>query len=90
MAQFIPNAEIYSPPPSDSIPATTTREPVRVILIGSLVGINLVITILHRLGFAEPCAWSKPQKDLATGQPMCILTKKPLARLRQRPYGLAG
>jgi hypothetical protein len=30
---------------------------------------------LHRIGFAEPRAWSKIQLDPATGQPMRILTK---------------
>jgi hypothetical protein len=48
---------------------------VRIILIGSIVGINLIIAILHRLGFAEPRSWSKPQSDPVTGQPMRILTK---------------
>jgi hypothetical protein len=44
-------------------------------LIGSAVGINLVIGILHRLGFAEPRAWSKVQRDPNTGLPMRVLTK---------------
>ncbi|NJL48296.1 MAG: hypothetical protein HC929_13455 [Leptolyngbyaceae cyanobacterium SM2_5_2] len=75
MSNFIPNTEIYFLPPSDSAPARSTREPVRIILIGSIVGINLIIAILHRLGFAEPRSWSKPQNDPATSQPMRILTK---------------
>jgi hypothetical protein len=44
MTQLIPNTETYIVPPSGDTPAPApTREPVRVILIGSLVGINLII-----------------------------------------------
>lgn len=75
MSEFIPNTEIYTLPPSNPTPPEVNREPVRVILIGSAAGMTLVIAILHRLGFAEPRAWSKPQLDPATGQPMRILTK---------------
>jgi hypothetical protein len=45
-------------------------------LIGSAEGINLVIGILHRLGCAEPRAWSKVQRDPNTGLPMRVLTKR--------------
>jgi hypothetical protein len=75
MSEFIPNTEIYTLPPGNDIPDLPQREPIRVILIGSIPGINLVIAILHRLGFAEPRAWSKPQKHPTTGQPMRVLTK---------------
>ncbi len=75
MQEFIPNTETYSLPPSSHTVHEPTREPVRVILIGSAVGINLVIGILHRLGFAEPRAWSKLQRDPNTGLPMRVLTK---------------
>lgn len=75
MQEFIPNTETYSLPPSSAAVPEPAREPVRVILIGSAVGINLVIGILHRLGFAEPRGWSKAQLDPATGLPMRILTK---------------
>ncbi|MGB3309906.1 MAG: hypothetical protein WBG32_09130 [Nodosilinea sp.] len=78
MSDFIPNSEIYSLPPSGNPPGlepSDPREPVRVMLIGTATGMELVIAILHRLGFAEPRAWSKPQLDPTTGQPMRILTK---------------
>ena len=52
-----------------------TREPVRIILIGSSISTNLVIGVLHTLGFAETRAWSKPQIDPTSGKPMRILTK---------------
>jgi hypothetical protein len=75
MSDFIPNSEIYSLPPSGNPPGPDSREPVRVMLIGTATGMELVIAHLHSIGFAEPRAWSKPQLDPATGQPMRILTK---------------
>jgi hypothetical protein len=75
MQEFIPNTETYSLPPSAPAEPQSSRKPVRVILIGSVEGINLVIGILHRLGFAEPRAWSKVQRDPNTGLPMRVLTK---------------
>lgn len=78
MSDFIPNSEIYSQPPSGNPPGsepTDPREPVRVMLIGTATGMELVIAHLHTIGFAEPRAWSKPQLDPNTGQPMRILTK---------------
>jgi hypothetical protein len=78
MSEFIPNSEIYSQPPSGNPPSsepTDPREPVRVMLIGTATGMELVIAHLHSIGFAEPRAWSKPQLDPTTGQPMRILTK---------------
>ena len=73
-----PNSEVYSLPPSGNPPgaeSTDPREPVRVMLIGTATGMELVIAHLHSIGFAEPRAWSKPQIDPTTGQPMRILTK---------------
>lgn len=78
MSEFIPNSEIYSLPPAGNTPSTEPsdpREPVRVMLIGTPTNLELVIAHLHHLGFAEPRAWSKPQLDPATGQPIRILTK---------------
>ena len=72
---FIPDTETYTLPPSPANQPTPNREPIRIILIGSTYGINLIIGILHRLGFAEPRAWSKLQLDPTSGKPMRILTK---------------
>ncbi|MBE7380151.1 MAG: hypothetical protein F6J95_001915 [Leptolyngbya sp. SIO1E4] len=58
--------------PNDPAPM---REPIHIILIGSTVGVKLVVGVLHSLGFAEPRAWSKPQIDPNSGKPMRILTK---------------
>jgi len=70
MSEFIPNSEIYSLPPSGNPPgaeSTDPREPVRVMLIGTATGMELVIAHLHSIGFAEPRAWSKHQLDPTTG-----------------------
>ncbi|NEQ30576.1 MAG: hypothetical protein F6K04_06175 [Leptolyngbya sp. SIO4C5] len=75
MKDLIPHTETYHLPPNRDRKATATREPIRIIVIGSHIGINLIIGILHRLGFANATAWSKPQIDAKSGQPMRILTK---------------
>ena len=77
--EFIPNSEICSAPRSAehsrSPGSPTPTQPVREPIIGSATGIDLVIKILHRLGFAEGRAWSKPQIDPNNGRPMRVLTK---------------
>jgi hypothetical protein len=73
--EFIPNTEVYSVPPGSPAPTEPAREPVLITVIGSAIGVDLVIKILHRLGFAEARAWSKPQIDPKTGKPMRVLTK---------------
>lgn len=75
MPEFIPNTETYSLSSENLSEPLPAREPIHIILIGSTVGINLVIHLLHTLGFAEPCAWSKPQISPTSGKPMRILTK---------------
>jgi hypothetical protein len=75
MQEFIPNTEVYSAPPGSPAPAEPNREPVLITVIGSAIGVDLVIKILHRLGFAEALTWSKPQIDPKTGKPMRVLTK---------------
>jgi hypothetical protein len=69
----VPNTETYRL--ANDTASLSTREPIRIILIGSPPGVNLIIGILHGLGFAEPRAWSKPQMDPTTGKPMRVLTK---------------
>jgi hypothetical protein len=73
--EFIPNTEVYSAPPGNPAPTQPARETVLITVIGSAIGVDLVIKILHRLGFAEARAWSKPQIDPKTGKPMRVLTK---------------
>ncbi len=73
--EFIPNSEIYSAPPGSPTPTHPSRDRILITIIGSAIGIDLVIKILHRLGFAEARAWSKPQIDPKTNRPMRVLTK---------------
>ncbi len=37
------------------------RESVKILIIGSRRGINSIIHLLYRVGFAEVASWSKPQ-----------------------------
>ncbi|HEY9879037.1 MAG TPA: hypothetical protein V6D29_11305 [Leptolyngbyaceae cyanobacterium] len=73
--EFIPNTETYTVPSSEPTLIEPSREPVRIMVVGSAIGINLIIKVLHRLGFAEPRAWSKPQIDPISGKLMTIMTK---------------
>lgn len=75
MQEFIPPTETYTPPPTNTPASQPTREPVLITIIGSAFAINLIIKILHRLGFAEAGAWSKPQIDPKSGKPMRVLKK---------------
>ena len=75
MQEFIPPTGPYTPPPASNPTPEPTREPVLITLIGSTFAIGLIIKILHRLGFAEVGAWSKPQLDPKSGQPMRVLKK---------------
>lgn len=73
--EFIPHTEIYAPPPAEGQSLTSAREPVTMTVVGSKPGVELVIKVLHRLGFAEARAWSKPQIDPRSGKSMRVLTK---------------
>ncbi len=53
------------------------REQVKILVIGSHRGINSIIYWLHRLGFAEVGAWSKPQvAPNSEGKEMMSITVK--------------
>ena len=56
-------------------PNENNREPIRIMLIGSTIGINEVAKSLYHLGFAEINDWSKPQTHPNSDQQMSILTK---------------
>ncbi|NMF84125.1 hypothetical protein [Nodosilinea sp. P-1105] len=78
MSNVIPHSEFYEQLPSGDLPGPAPadpREPVRVILLGTASGMELIIAHLHHIGFAEPRAWSKLQLAPTTRQPMRILTK---------------
>lgn len=73
--EFIPRAEIYTPPPIKDKDPAPVREPVIITVVGSALGVELIIKVLHRLGFAEAIAWSKSQIDPRSGRSMRVLTK---------------
>ena len=75
MQEFIPSTETYTPPPAGTPTIKPSREPVLITIIGSTMGLNLIIQTLHRLGFAEVGTWSKPQIDPTSGKPMRVLKK---------------
>lgn len=52
-----------------------TKEPIRHMVFGSLVGVKEVIRTLHMLGYAEPHEWSRPMPTGRPGEIMAILTK---------------
>jgi hypothetical protein len=60
------------PPASEPSPG---REPIRHLLFGSPAAVRRSILILHRLGYAEPSAWSRLQQTNTPGQVMSVLTQ---------------
>ena len=52
-----------------------TKEPTRHMLFGSPAGVRQVIHLLHKLGYAEPNAWSRPMPTGRPGEVMAILTR---------------
>lgn len=74
MQEFIPNTETFAVP-SDPASTEPVREPIRMIVIGSAPGVDVIVKTLHRLQFAEVTAWSKPQIDPTSGKTMRVLTK---------------
>jgi len=51
--EFIPHTEIYAPPPATDKDPAPVREPVIITVVGSALSVELIIKVLHRLGFAE-------------------------------------
>lgn len=60
------------PPAASESPG---REPLRHLLFGSPAAVRRSILILHRLGYAEPSAWSRLQQTDTPGQVMSVLTQ---------------
>ncbi|MEH2178250.1 hypothetical protein [Nostoc sp.] len=53
------------------------RESVKILIIGSRRGINSIIHLLYRVGFAEVTAWSQPQAaPNSEGKEMMSITVK--------------
>lgn len=64
-------------PALDSLPASADdRELVRILVIGSHWGVNLIIRTLYLLGFAQVSEWSSLQPAPNSVQVMSILTRR--------------
>lgn len=62
--EFLPETSETPTPPASSIAPTEpspSREPIKVLVIGSPQGVNNTIRTLYTLGFAEVTAWSRLQ-----------------------------
>ncbi|MCC5606390.1 hypothetical protein LC612_06210 [Nostoc sp. CHAB 5834] len=71
--EFIFDTTDFKNPPS----SFRNREQVKILVIGSRQGINSIIHLLYRLGFAEVTAWSKPQvAPNSKGKEMMSITIK--------------
>lgn len=51
------------------------REKIRIMVLGSLEGVNQIVHLLHKLRFAEVQQWSQPLPTGRPGEVMRILTK---------------
>lgn len=66
---------------TDEIPLRTSREAssresVKVLIMGSPKGVNNIIQTLYRLGFAEVTAWSSLQPTANPGEVVSILIRQ--------------
>ncbi|EKU97340.1 hypothetical protein Lepto7375DRAFT_6521 [Leptolyngbya sp. PCC 7375] len=76
MQEFIPSTDICGGTPQiPPVSENPHRESVLITLIGSTIAMDLIIKHLHKLGFADPDAWSKEQTEPKSGQPMRVLKK---------------
>ncbi len=76
---FLPN-DTESPSPDVSIQASTApvsgKEFVKVMVIGSRKGVNMIIKLLHHLRFVEVSEWSPPVPYEDSGEMMSLVRKK--------------
>jgi hypothetical protein len=77
--EFLPN-DIESPSTEVSIEVPTDpvsrQEFVKVMVVGSRQGIDIIIGLLHRLYFAEVREWSPPTPYGKSGEVMSLMRKK--------------
>lgn len=62
-------------PVSGSAQPSPSREPLRILLIGSRQGVTSTIQTLYRLGFAQVSEWSPLLPAPTSGEVMSILTR---------------
>jgi hypothetical protein len=77
--EFVPDAsETPAVPvsPSASPEPTSTREPVKILIIGSPKGVNNMIHTLYRHRFAEVTEWSPLQPTANPGEVVSILRRQ--------------
>ncbi len=77
--EFVPDAsETPAVPvtPSASPEPTSTREPVKILLIGSPKGVNTMIHTLYRLRFASVTQWSPLQPTANPGEVVSMLIRQ--------------
>ncbi|NET04444.1 MAG: hypothetical protein F6K16_06855 [Symploca sp. SIO2B6] len=55
---------------------TSSRESVKILVMGSLKGVNNMIQTLYRLGFAQPYEWSPPQPTANSGEVVSMLIRQ--------------
>lgn len=72
--EFIPNTQ--ETPTISSFSSTFHREPVKIAIIGSRQGINIIIHTLYRLRFAEVTSWSPMQPTNNPGEFMSMLIRQ--------------
>jgi hypothetical protein len=73
--EFLPDSKTQSSVQIPSRHTTGDREPIRILISGSRLGIRTIIYTLHCLGFAQVHEWSQPQIDPQNGRFLSILTK---------------
>jgi hypothetical protein len=77
--EFLPNESESSSAEISSqafIAPTTEKEFVKVMVVGSRKGINLIIKLLHCLRFAEVREWSPPVPYEDSGKMISLVRKK--------------
>jgi hypothetical protein len=77
--EFVPDAsETPAVPvtPSASPEPTSTREPVKILIIGSPKGVNNMIHTLYRLRFASVTQWSPLQPTANPGEVVSMLIRQ--------------
>lgn len=77
--EFVPDAsETPTIPvsPSASPEPTSSREPVKILIIGSPKGVNNMIHTLYRLRFAEVTQWSPLQPTANPGEVVSMLIRQ--------------
>jgi hypothetical protein len=77
--EFIPNASetpAVSVFPSASPEPTSSRESVKILIIGSPKGVNNIIHTLYRLKFAEVTQWSSLQPTANPDEVVSILRRQ--------------